>query len=70
MEASKDSLGATIDRRAPHGGGLLLTILRIASAFSQLPDEAHRRADDEFAAAGLLVTGSERTLPTGQAHTC
>src|SRR5215510_15033423 len=24
---------------------------------------AHRRADDEFAAAGLLVTGGERTLP-------
>jgi hypothetical protein len=26
-------------------------------------DEAHRRPDNEFAAAGLLVTGGERTLP-------
>src|SRR5215470_18119512 len=43
--------------------GLLHAAVRVLLVAIARLDEAHRRADDEFAAAGLLVTGGERTLP-------
>src|SRR5262249_9352677 len=41
--------------------GLLHAAVRVLLVAITGLDEAHRRADDEFAAAGLLVTGGERT---------
>src|SRR5262245_421338 len=43
--------------------GLLHAAVRVLLVAVACLDEAHRRADDEFAAAGFLVTGGERTLP-------
>src|SRR5262249_58924322 len=43
--------------------GLLHVAVRVLLVAIARLDEAHRRADDEFAAAGLLVTSGERTLP-------
>src|SRR5262245_63422233 len=43
--------------------GLLHAAVRVLLVAIARLDEAHRRPDNEFAAAGLLVTGGERTLP-------
>src|SRR5262249_12054508 len=43
--------------------GLLHATIRVFLVAITCLDEAHRSADDELAAAGLLVTGGERTLP-------
>src|SRR6516162_8534655 len=43
--------------------GLLHAAVRVLLVAIARLDEADRRTDDEFAAAGLLVTGGERTLP-------
>src|SRR5262249_35334648 len=66
LEKPKQSLSCAAELQdfvEDQADGLLHAPVRVLRVAIARLDEADRRTDDEFAAAGLLVTGGKRTLP-------